>query len=584
MSHSSARDEGLRRNLTDRDREEFGRELGRVLESETFSSSRRLRGFLAYVGEVALEGRDDVDQYEIAERVLHRDEHFNPLDDASVRKLASQVRHKLEEYYAGEGKSNPVVISLPRRSYVPRFRYRSAESPGQGGVQGAGRKASLANRGLAGRAWRTAGAPALERFMRALGSGWIAATLMTVVAAVLGFTLWRTWEKPLQSVSLTGAASPEAVVIVTQKGDLRGPQLDLAPGAVLLGPQVGANEEVTVKMTFTPSYATHQAGVMVIDTPDRFVRLGRHFKTQAMLEFAQEAGGVYHGPEATYEYDPAGQTGRPIWLSIRRDDTVFRAYTSADGLEWKEFGRPIIAAEPMAAPRAALYGFNGRTDIPSAKAVFENFSVGTAFHNRPQGPWDPTALGGWRVEAACPGEPEAFISGDALTISFSDSAIDCDWRLMRTAPEGDWTLDVLMDFVPVEGSSAGLVARGSTRELRFVRRDLNGGSIMMELDVDSDVSVPDFPGYPLISLRLRARDGILTGAFSKDSVHFHEVPRSVPLSRLGNDVEFGLAAGIAHWSSPGYHPPARFYRVEQPIETVEPLSAQGSKMTSEDVP
>jgi len=103
--------------------------LQRILDSQGFSGSRRLSEFLSYVVEEAIKGRASLDQYEIAEHVLSRPEEFDPLVDASVRKLASQVRHKLEEFYEIEGASDPVIVTLPRRSYVPRFRSRDKMLP-----------------------------------------------------------------------------------------------------------------------------------------------------------------------------------------------------------------------------------------------------------------------------------------------------------------------------------------------------------------------------------------------------------------------------------------------------------------------
>src|SRR3954447_19316700 len=105
--------------------------LQKVLNSDLFSGSRRLGDFCTYSAEAAIEGRTELNQYEIAEKVLGRAGDFNPWDDAAVRKLATQLRHKLDEYYAGPGASDRVIVSLPRRSYVLRFRKREEEPTGQ---------------------------------------------------------------------------------------------------------------------------------------------------------------------------------------------------------------------------------------------------------------------------------------------------------------------------------------------------------------------------------------------------------------------------------------------------------------------
>ena len=70
----------------------------------------------------SLEGRSTVDQYEIAKEVLGRSAEFNPWDDATVRKLATRLRQKLDEYDAGSGRRGcdcPLATPALLRSQVP---------------------------------------------------------------------------------------------------------------------------------------------------------------------------------------------------------------------------------------------------------------------------------------------------------------------------------------------------------------------------------------------------------------------------------------------------------------------------------
>ncbi|MBV8818978.1 MAG: hypothetical protein JO022_11520, partial [Acidobacteriaceae bacterium] len=106
------------------------RQLRKILDSPDFSGRRQLSEFLQYTCEAAFQGRDHLDQIEIAEHVLHRDRSFNPVDNASVRKLATLTRQRLEAYYAAGGKQDSVILSLPVRSYIPRFKSREELSPG----------------------------------------------------------------------------------------------------------------------------------------------------------------------------------------------------------------------------------------------------------------------------------------------------------------------------------------------------------------------------------------------------------------------------------------------------------------------
>ncbi len=96
--------------------------LERILGSREFKGSARMRSFLSYVVSEALEGRTD----EIRAKTIAMDVYGYSADELSkregvVRVDAGRVRRKLKAYYAGDGASDPVVISLPVGSYAPEF-------------------------------------------------------------------------------------------------------------------------------------------------------------------------------------------------------------------------------------------------------------------------------------------------------------------------------------------------------------------------------------------------------------------------------------------------------------------------------
>src|SRR6202011_835820 len=55
---------------------------------------------------------------------------FNPQIDPIVRVEATRLRRTLERYYAGAGANDPIVIELPRGTYVPTFSRRAAARAG----------------------------------------------------------------------------------------------------------------------------------------------------------------------------------------------------------------------------------------------------------------------------------------------------------------------------------------------------------------------------------------------------------------------------------------------------------------------
>lgn len=104
--------------------------LERIVTSEVFRSSPQLASFLNFVVEAVLHGKSDrIKGYVIGVEVLRRDIKFDPQLDPIVRVEATRLRRALERYYTGPGQNEPVIIDLPRGSYVPTFRHRGEALP-----------------------------------------------------------------------------------------------------------------------------------------------------------------------------------------------------------------------------------------------------------------------------------------------------------------------------------------------------------------------------------------------------------------------------------------------------------------------
>jgi hypothetical protein len=97
--------------------------LERVVASREVGKSPQLVSFLRFVvaAELAGQGRQ-IKAYTIATDALGRDARFDPQADLIVRVEAGRLRRALEHYYETEGRNDPVVIDMPRGSYVPSFR------------------------------------------------------------------------------------------------------------------------------------------------------------------------------------------------------------------------------------------------------------------------------------------------------------------------------------------------------------------------------------------------------------------------------------------------------------------------------
>jgi hypothetical protein len=103
--------------------------IHRVAWSREFEKSTRLREFLIYVCEHAVqEPTAEVHEQEIGHAVFGRDADYDTSQDNIVRVTASHVRKKLERYFVSEGASQPVVLEIPKGQYTPIFRERAAKS------------------------------------------------------------------------------------------------------------------------------------------------------------------------------------------------------------------------------------------------------------------------------------------------------------------------------------------------------------------------------------------------------------------------------------------------------------------------
>jgi len=105
-------------------------QLQRILAGEGFRRSERICRFLSYVVEQTLRGRgDELKESVLAVEVYDRPPDYNPKIDPIVRNDARRLRAKLREYYETEGSSDPVIIEIPKGSYLPVFRGREALLP-----------------------------------------------------------------------------------------------------------------------------------------------------------------------------------------------------------------------------------------------------------------------------------------------------------------------------------------------------------------------------------------------------------------------------------------------------------------------
>lgn len=100
--------------------------FARVAASSSFSGSPRLQEFLRYVVTETLAGRGDrLKGLSIAEAVYSKNVVAEPESDSAVRAEGTRLRRALNEYYSGAGANDPLIIEIPRGSYMPLFLRRA---------------------------------------------------------------------------------------------------------------------------------------------------------------------------------------------------------------------------------------------------------------------------------------------------------------------------------------------------------------------------------------------------------------------------------------------------------------------------
>jgi hypothetical protein len=102
----------------------------RIVASPQFVRAARLKTFLQYVARCALlHHADQVTEQQVGIYVFGRPADYNAGEDNIVRSQARFLRVKLAEYFeTPAGREEPIVLVIPKGTYLPQFLPRSAES------------------------------------------------------------------------------------------------------------------------------------------------------------------------------------------------------------------------------------------------------------------------------------------------------------------------------------------------------------------------------------------------------------------------------------------------------------------------
>jgi hypothetical protein len=109
------------------EREQNLSQIDRLTSSHVLHGSESLCKLLRYLARHVLDHPGTpIKEYQIATEVFGRSADFDPQLDSMVRVQAGRLRVKLSEYYAGDGVEDPIIVELPKGTYVLAFHHRVA--------------------------------------------------------------------------------------------------------------------------------------------------------------------------------------------------------------------------------------------------------------------------------------------------------------------------------------------------------------------------------------------------------------------------------------------------------------------------
>lgn len=97
--------------------------IERILQTGPFQKSSRLPDLLRYLAERSIHGHpEELTEQRIGIAVFGKPADYSPAEDSAVRVHVRQLRLRLHEYFACEGRDEPFVVDIPKGAYALVFR------------------------------------------------------------------------------------------------------------------------------------------------------------------------------------------------------------------------------------------------------------------------------------------------------------------------------------------------------------------------------------------------------------------------------------------------------------------------------
>lgn len=159
--------------------------IRRIAASQLFRRSVRLRDFLLYVSRQEIRNPSaDVHEQEIGANVFGRSPHYDTGQDNIVRVNATELRKRIELYFATEGVDETLTVAIPRGSYMPVFSWRARETQPSSALAPLSPPATEPEPLVLPPAFTPPSAAAQPRAPKSVSALWMASTAILAVACL----------------------------------------------------------------------------------------------------------------------------------------------------------------------------------------------------------------------------------------------------------------------------------------------------------------------------------------------------------------------------------------------------------------
>jgi hypothetical protein len=302
----------------------------RIVSSPPFQKSNRLRDLLQFITEQTIHGNaHELTEQHIGNALFHKPSDYSPLEDSSVRVHVRQLRLKLHEYFNEEGRTEPVILDIPKGSYAPVFRtvLKTADLP-----------AAIASMVIPAVAWR-----------RRAMVPWAICGILTVLSAVLSYRVItrRTAGAAPGAASLSWPSSQifdarhQTIIVVADSNYGMSRILTSQPGSLdqyirrdfLRSPTVNKIDEADSRLSEYISNSTLTSFADVADVVSLFKMAGA-LQSQVSVRYPRDLRmrDLDHN-----NYIFIGSPGSNPWVTLLQDKLNFRESETVVGKSAKVF-------------------------------------------------------------------------------------------------------------------------------------------------------------------------------------------------------------------------------------------------------